>query len=129
MFVYLAFLVFHVFKFNIIYIYIKNETDGFIKIYDGIRYLVLFGFGLYDAIYNRIRYLISRKIGITDTINHNFARITIDSYKSLPIKKILTFHNVIIFIKSVVNKNRNNYYYNIFLEKVSYEDKSSTQYF
>ena len=33
-----------------------NEIDGFIKIYDGVRYLALFGSGLYDAIYNRIRY-------------------------------------------------------------------------
>ena len=39
-----------------------DEIDGFIKIYDGIRYLVLFGSALYDAIYNRIRYLISEKV-------------------------------------------------------------------
>ena len=43
-----------------------DEIDGSIKIYDGIRYLVLFGSGLYgsglyDAIYNRIRYLISEQ--------------------------------------------------------------------
>ena len=62
------------------------EIDGFIKIYDGIRYLVLFGPGWYDAIYNKIRYLISEKSGITDSINHNFARIRIDSNNSLPIK-------------------------------------------
>ena len=57
---------------------------------------------------------------ITDSINQNFARIRIDSYNSLPIEKILTFDNVIILIKSVVNKNKNNYYYNIFLEKGLY---------
>ena len=33
------------------------------------------------------------------------------------------FHNVIILIKSVFNKNKNKYYYNIFLEKGSYKDK------
>ena len=33
-----------------------------------------------------------------------------------------TFHNAIILIKSVVNKNKNKYYYNMFLEKVSYKD-------
>ena len=54
---------------------------------------------------------------VTDSINHNFARIRIDSYNSLPTEKILTFHNAITLIKSVVNKNENNYYYNIFLEK------------
>ena len=37
-----------------------------------------------------------KKIGVTFSINHNFARIRIDSYNSLPIEKILTFHNVII---------------------------------
>ena len=42
---------------------------------------------------------------------------------------ILTFHNVIILIKSVVNKNKNEYYYNIFLEEGLYKDKSNTKYF
>ena len=49
--------------------------------------------------------LISAKGGITYSINHNFARIRIESYNSLPIEKTLTFHNVIILITSVVNKN------------------------
>ena len=49
--------------------------------------------------------------------------IRIRSFSSLSIKKILTFHNVIILIKSVVNKNKNKYYYNVFLEKGSYKDK------
>ena len=105
-----------------------DKVDGFNKIYDGTRYLVLFAPWLYDAIHNRIRYLIIEKSGITDSINHNVARIRIDSYNSLPIEKILTFH-VIILIKSFVNKNNNNYYHNIFLEKGSYEDKSYTQFF
>ena len=38
-----------------------DEIERFIKIYDGIRYLVLFGSGWYCAIYNRFRYLISVK--------------------------------------------------------------------
>ena len=58
------------------------------------------------------------KSGITDSINHNFARIRIDSYDSLPIEKILSCHNVIILTKSLVNKNKNENYY-IFLEKGS----------
>ena len=40
-----------------------------------------------------------------------------DSYDSLHIEKTLTLHNVIILIKSLVNKNQNHYYYNIFLER------------
>ena len=84
---------------------------------------MLFGPGYYDVIHNRIRYLISEKRDITGCINHNFARIRTDSYNSLPIEKAVTFHNVIILIKSVVNKNENNYYFNVFLEKDSYEGK------
>ena len=101
-----------------------EKINGFIKIYDGIRYLLLFGSKSYGAIYNRIRYLISKKSGITDIIYHNFARIRIDSYNSLSIEKTLTFHNVVLLIKSVVNC-----YYNVFLEKGSYEDKSNTYLF
>ena len=94
-----------------------NKIDGFIKICDEIRYLEILGYWLYDGIYNRIRYLIREKGGITDSINHNFEKTKIDSYNSLPIEKILTFHNFIILIKSVVNKNKNEYYYTIFSEK------------
>ena len=57
-------------------------------------------------------------------MNHNFARIRIDSYSSLPIEKILTFHNVIILIKPIINENKNHHYYTIFLEKGSYKEKS-----
>ena len=34
-----------------------------------------------------------------------------------------------MLIKSVVNENRNNYYYNIFFKNGSYKDKSNAQYF
>ena len=44
-------------------------------------------------------------------------------------EKILTFHNILIPIKPVGNKNENNYYYNIFLETGSYENKPNAQYF
>ena len=83
----------------------------------------------YNEIYDRIRYLLSKKSGITESINYNSARIRTDSYNSLPIEKILTFHNVIILIKSVVKMKKNEYYYNIFLEKGSYKDKTNTLYF
>ena len=41
----------------------------------------------------------------------------------------MTFQIVIILINSAVNKNENSYYYNIFLEKGLYKDKSDTQHF
>ena len=79
-----------------------DKIDGFIKNYDRSIYLVLFSY-LYEEICNKIKYLISEKSGIADSINYSFAKIRIDSYNSLPFEKILAFHNVIIFIKSVVN--------------------------
>ena len=36
-----------------------HTADGFIKVYDGTRYLVLFGFKEYEAVYDKIRCLIS----------------------------------------------------------------------
>ena len=73
--------------------------------------------------------LISEKGGITDSINHDSARIWIESYNYLPIEKMLTLHGAIIVIKPLVNKNKNNLYYNMFLEKGSYKHKSNTEYF
>ena len=88
-------------------------------LYIDITLLVLFDYSYCDKFYDKIKYLIGEKKGITDCINHNFERIRFASYDSLTIKKELNFHNVIIFFKSVVNKNKNEYYYDIFLEKVS----------
>ena len=106
-----------------------DNIDRFVKIHNKIRYLVLFDYSYCDKICDKIKYLLSEKSGIADSINHNFVRIRIDSYDSLPIQKTLTFHNTIILIKSVVNKNKNNYYYSVILEKGSYKDKSNTEYF
>ena len=39
-----------------------DEIDRFIKICDGIRYLVLFFGDFYDQIFDRIKYLISKKV-------------------------------------------------------------------
>ena len=66
-----------------------DKIDGFIRVLDGeIKHLVLFDYGLFHKICDKIKYLISEKSGITESINHNFARIRIDSYNSLPIEKI-----------------------------------------
>ena len=42
---------------------------------------------------------------VTYIISHDYIKIKIDSYNSL------TFHNVIILIKSGFNKDKNNYNY------------------
>ena len=39
-----------------------DKVDGFIRVYDGIRYLVLFGLDKYDSNYNAIRYLENLKV-------------------------------------------------------------------
>ena len=66
-------------------------------------------------------YLISLKSSIIYVFFLYFAKIKVDSYNSLPIEKALTFHNVIILIKPVLNKDKNHYYYKMFLEKCSYQ--------
>ena len=74
-----------------------DKIDRFFRVRGGeFRYLVLFDHGSFDEISDKIKYLISEKGGITDSINYNFGKIRIDSYNSLPIQKILTFHNVTV---------------------------------
>ena len=97
-----------------------DKIGWFIISLDGkIKHLVLFDYGLLDKICDKTRYLISKKSDNANSINYNFENIKIDSYNSLLIKKVLTFHNVIILIKSFVDKNKKKYYHNILLEKGS----------
>ena len=98
-----------------------DKIDGFIRIYDGSRYLVLFDIEKYDVIYNRIRYFISQKSGITYVFSHYYTKIEVNSCYSLPIEKTLTLYNVIIHIKSVLNEDENHYYCSKFLEKCCYQ--------
>ena len=50
---------------------------------------------------------------VLPVIFQNYAKMKVDSYEPLPLEKKKTFHDVIILIKSVFNKNKNNYYYNV----------------
>ena len=84
---------------------------------DKIKHFVLFDYGLLDKIYNKIKYLISKKLLLQIVLiiileGSEFTHIILYLFK-----KILTFHNVIILIQSVVNKNKTKYYYNIFFKK------------
>ena len=56
---------------------------------------------------------------VLHVFSHNYAKIEINS-DNLPLQT-MTLHNEIILIKSVFNKDQNHYYYNIFLEKYSYQ--------
>ena len=74
---------------------------GFIRVYNGTRYLVLFGLEKYDALPNRIRYLIyliSLKSSITYVFSHHYSKIKVDPYDSLPMKKTLTCYNIVIML-------------------------------
>ena len=97
-----------------------DKINGFIRIYDGTRYQVLFRSEKYDVIYNRIRYLVSLEGSITNVFSQYYAKIKVDYYDSLPVEKKLILH-VIILIKSVLNKDKNHYYYNIFFKKCSHQ--------
>ena len=92
-----------------------DKIDGLIRVYDGTGYLVLFGSEKTDSINNRIRYLIGVKSGITYVL---FLIITQNQSRFI---QPFNFHNVIILINSIFNKDKNNYYYNIFLEKASHD--------
>ena len=93
-----------------------NKVDEISKIYNGLRYLELSNsnnevyYRIYDAIFDRITYVITEKV-VLQIVK--------------PIEKKLTFYNL---INSVVNEDKNNYHYNIFLEKDLYKE-FNTQYF
>ena len=97
-----------------------SKIDGFTRVYNGTRYLVLCGPEKCDAIFNRIKYLYVKKVAL-HVMFHNFAKIKVDSYDSLPLEETLNLYNVIIHTKSVFNKDQNHYYYNIFFGKGSYQ--------
>ena len=81
-----------------------NKIDGFIISLDGkIKHLVLFDYGLFDKICDKIEYLISKKVVLQIVLIIILERLELIYIIFYQLKKILTFHNVIILIKSVVN--------------------------
>ena len=78
-----------------------DEANVFVRVYDGTRYYYLV---LKKAILFTIEFdiLLAKKgitLGITFSFSHNYAKIKIDSYDSLPLEKTLTVSNVIILSK------------------------------
>ena len=45
---------------------------------------------------------------MTYVISHNYGKLKVDAYDSLPLEKKKTFHIVIILIKSVFNNDESN---------------------
>ena len=98
-----------------------DKIDRIIRIYDGTRYITLLGTKKYGAVYDRIRFRISLKSNITYVFCQYLWFLWF-----LPIPKTLTLHNVLLLI----NKDKNRYSYEIFLEKFSYQwAKKSAQIF
>ena len=65
-----------------------DKRNEFIRVYNGARYLVLFGLENYDPNFYRIGYIIGVKSGITYVISHYYGKIKVDdSYNSLPLEK------------------------------------------
>ena len=58
------------------------------------------------------------KINISDVYSYKRMRIKINSDDDLPSEKLLNMHNVVIFIKSFINKNHNNNYYQLSFRKM-----------
>ena len=87
-----------------------GKIDGFIGIYDETRYLTLFDSEEYEAIYK-----------LKASYSHYFAKIKVDSYDFLLTEKIMILHNVKIHTKSILNKGKIHYCYQIFSEKFSYQ--------
>ena len=63
-----------------------DKIDGFINIYDRIRYLVILDHNCFDKIYDSIKYFVSKKM-VLQVIIRNFERIRIDTCNYLPIAK------------------------------------------
>ena len=95
-----------------------DKVNGFIRDYDGAKYLISFCLEKYDSINDRIRYLIGLKSGVKDVFSYNFGKLKIDSDDDLPLEETLTLDNAIIPIKLVFNKDQSHYYCIIFLQKM-----------
>ena len=77
-----------------------DKIDGFIMVLDGkIKHLVLFDYGLLDKICDKVKYLISKKVVLQIVLIIIFERSKLIHIILCLLKKILTFHNIIILIK------------------------------
>ena len=93
-----------------------DKIDGIIRIDDGTRYLFNIVWHKNVTLFTTEVDVISLKSGIIYIFSHYVRKIKVASYDSLRIEKTLTLH-VLILIESVLKKDKNYYYYKIFLEK------------
>ena len=105
-----------------------DEVNVFIRVYDVVGYFMLFDSKQYHVYRIELNILLVKKAAL-----HMFLPINMQGLKLIHMthyleKKTLTFYNVRILSKSVFNKDKNNHYYNIFLEKVNI-DKTNLIYY
>ena len=70
-----------------------DKIDGFIRVYDGTRYLVLFRGEKYNFIYIRIRYLTRVKSGVMNFVSNNYAKLNDHLHVYLTIERTLTLQD------------------------------------
>ena len=90
-----------------------DKINKFIRIYAGTTYLFKIAWFWklwYYLRQNQISHKFKKRYHIL--FSHYFEKIKVDSYDSFPIEKRMTLHNVIIDIKSVLNKDKNYCHYN-----------------
>ena len=68
-----------------------DKLDGFIRIFDGTRYLTLLDSEIFNAIYDKIRYLQSLKSRIAYIFSNYFAKTKVDSSDYLLNRKNINF--------------------------------------
>ena len=68
-----------------------DKLDGFIRDYDGTKYLVLFSTEKYDVTFDWDKYLTGLKSRIKYVSSHNYAKIKIDSDDDFPFEKNIDF--------------------------------------
>ena len=68
-----------------------DKVDGFIRNYDGTKYLVLHGFETYKAINDKIRYFIGLFVGITYFFSYNYAKFKDYSDGESPFRRNIEF--------------------------------------
>ena len=67
------------------WVFFFSKIDGFIRVYDETRYLVIFGPEKCNTIWNNIRHLVGQKSSTAHAIFHNCSKIKIDLYDTLPL--------------------------------------------
>ena len=111
---------------NSLYLII-NKRNGYIEENHGNKYLTLvptdkskYILEKYEELWTKIRHLIRSKANNSDDYDEKYMKIKFDSNDHLPLKKLLEFHNMIIFVRFVFHDD-NKCYLQVFLDECLYK--------